>query len=81
MEKPSDLIGVDWINFVYPDDRARVIKQSAKNPSIIALTSNKFKIKSSTGKAVYVEAKSEYLLYQNKLCYISIIKDIRGNYS
>ncbi len=74
---PGDLIGIELMSFVHPEDRALVRKNI--ETSFLAQVSPiqyEYKILSHKGRVIEIEATSDLMVYQGKLSNISILKDI-----
>ncbi len=77
VDKPIDLIGMELLSFVHPEERANASHNIESLLSNLATTTqHEYKIVSSAGNVIDVEVMSDYLLYQGKLSYISIFRDI-----
>ncbi len=76
-ENPGDLIGMESLCFVHSEERDYVslhierLGSKLTAPSLI-----EYRVVSLQGKVIDVEVLNDYLLYQGKLSYISIFRDI-----
>lgn len=73
----GELIGMELMSFVHPDDRTLVRKHM--EASYLGQTSPvqyEYKIMSHKGRVIDLESTSDILVYQGKLSNISILKDI-----
>ncbi|AEY68085.1 MASE3 domain-containing protein [Clostridium sp. BNL1100] len=73
----GELIGMELMSFVHPDDRTLVRKHM--ETSYLGQTSPvqyEYKIMSRKGHVIDLESTSDLLVYQGKLSNISILKDI-----
>lgn len=77
VENTRDLIGMNSLSFVHSEERANVsqhierLRSKLETPTLI-----EYKIVSLTGEVIDVEVIIDYLLYQGKLSYMSIFRDI-----
>jgi PAS domain S-box-containing protein len=77
VDKPGDLIGMELMSFVHPEDRSNVKKQIERSfQKQAAPVRYEYKIVSPKGRVIDLEATSDHLVYQGKFSDISILKDI-----
>ncbi len=74
---PGDLIGMELMSFVHPEDRTLVRKHMETSfLGQVSPVKYEYKILSQKGRVIELESTSELLVYQGKLSNISILKDI-----
>ena len=77
VNKPAELIGLNFLNFVHPLERSKV-KNQVENQQLhqIAAEQCEYKILSVKGDIIEAEMACESFLYQGKLSEINILKDV-----